>query len=327
MTSAATRPAPTHAPVPVHGRRATYLLLGALALIWGGHWAVTKVGLHYVPPFTYSTIRVVIGLAALLAILAARGRVVRPGREDLPVVLAVGLGQMAATMALISLALQFVPAGRSAILQYTMPLWAAAIQLAVYRTRLTGREVAGLLLGIAGVGVLLNPATIDWRSPEIVLGSGMLLLGAVIWAATTILLRRHAWRSPPLELIPWELLVALVPLTVMTLIFERGRAIEPDLVVVPIVAFSGLLATAFAYYASQSITRSLSPMGTTVSFLAVPVVGLASGAIALGEPLSVLDIVGFATVAAGIACVSSRAAPSPEIADASPWTSPEPEAG
>jgi drug/metabolite transporter (DMT)-like permease len=139
----------------------------------------------------------------------------------------------------------------------------------------------------------------------------MLMGGAVIWAATTIVLRRHRWRSPPLELIPWQLLVALVPVSILLVVFDRGRAIVADPAVIPILAFSGLLATAFAFYASQSITRSLSPMGTTVSFLAVPVVGLASGAIWLREPLGVLDLAGFAMVAAGIAFVTLRASPAP----------------
>jgi drug/metabolite transporter (DMT)-like permease len=76
------------------------------------------------------------------------------------------------------------------------------------------------------------------------------------------------------------------------------------------VIYSGPIATAFAYWLSQSISRSLSPLATTMGFLAVPVVGLASSWVMLGEPLTLLDLAGAATTFVGIVVVStySRAA-------------------
>ena len=200
------------------GRVRPYLLLICLALVWGVHWPVAKIGLRDLPPFTYGALRVATGLAVIVGVLVARRRLTLPDRRDVPVVLSVGLGQMAAGIALMNLALPLVSAGRSSILVYTMPLWVGLFQLPALRAGGAGRQVGGLLIGVAGVGLLLNPQSIDWQSPGQLLGSAALLVSAVLWAATTIHLRHHDWHGTPLDLMPWQLLVALVPLVIVALV-------------------------------------------------------------------------------------------------------------
>jgi drug/metabolite transporter (DMT)-like permease len=311
--------------MPTRGAGARpYLLLVCLALVWGVHWPVAKIGLRDLPPFTYGTLRVATGLAVIMVVLALRRGIRLPSRHDLPVVVSVGLGQMAAGIALMNLALPLVAAGRSAILVYTMPLWVALIQLPALRAGGAARQVAGLFVGLAGIIVLLNPGAIDWESPGELLGSAGLLLSAVLWAATTIHLRHHQWRNTPLDLMPWQLLVALVPLVLAALVLDAGRPIHWEPVAVAAVLFSGPLATALAFWLSQSISRSLSPLATTMGFLAVPVVGLAASSVMLGEPLTVLDLAGALTTFLGIVLVSisSNSATRARIAIADPVSGP-----
>jgi drug/metabolite transporter (DMT)-like permease len=301
-----------------------FLLLVCLALVWGVHWPVAKIGLRDLPPFTYGTLRVATGLAVILVVLAARRGIRLPSRHDLPVVVSVGIGQMAAGIVLMNLALPLVSAGRSAILVYTMPLWVAVIQLPALRAGGgAGRQVAGLLVGLTGIIVLLNPGSIDWESPGELLGSAGLLLSAVLWAVTTIHLRHHQWKSSPLDLMPWQLIVALVPLALAALVLDAGRPIHWEPTAVAAVLFSGPLATALAFWLSQSISRSLSPLATTMGFLAVPVVGLAASSVMLGEPLTVLDLAGALTTFFGIVLVSI----SSDGATRAPTTSTDPVAG
>jgi drug/metabolite transporter (DMT)-like permease len=280
------------------------LLLALLALIWGAHWPLAKIGLRDVPPFTYGALRVATGLALMAGLAFARGELRRPDRRDLPVVLSVGLGQMAGGIVLMNLALPLISAGRSSLLVYTMPLWVVVIQLAVFRARAGGRTLAGLATGLVGMVLLLNPQAIDWGSSGELLGSAALLLSAVIWAATTIHIRRHGWHGRPIDLEPWQLLVALVPLAVAALILDSGRSASWNPTSIAIVLYSGLLATGLAFLLSQSISRSLSPLAATMGFLAVPVVGLVSSWIILGEPLTLLDAAGAVTTFAGILIVS-----------------------
>src|SRR5450759_5415228 len=136
-------------------RRGAAILLVLLALVWGLHWVVTKVGLRDMPPFTYGTLRVAGGLATLVVLLAVRGQLRLPARSDLPIVGSVCFGQVATSVALMNLALQVVPAGRSSVLVFTMPLWVAVIMAAVLRVRLARREVLALAVGIVGIALLL----------------------------------------------------------------------------------------------------------------------------------------------------------------------------
>ncbi len=254
-------------------------LLVALAVVWGVHWVVAKKGLDYMPPFTYAALRVAAGLATVLVIVGARGRLARPPRHDLPILLSVALGQVAAGTVLMNVALQVVPAGRSAILVYTMPIWVVVLQALAFRVRPAGLELAGLVLGLVGIVALVDPVGVDWGAPGEAAGAALLLLSAVIWGATSIHVRRHRWTSSPLALQPWQLLVAVVPLAALAILMEPGAQVRWEPATILVLLYSGPLATAFAFWASQSITRSLGPLAATVGFLGVPVVGLASGAI------------------------------------------------
>ncbi len=287
------------------GRVGPYLLLICLGLAWGIHWPVAKIGLRDLPPFTYAALRVATGLAVIAGMLAARRGLSLPDRRDFPVILSVGLGQMAFGIAAMNLALPLVAAGRSSILVYTMPLWVALFQLPLLRAAGSGRQIAGLLAGLAGIGLLLNPQSIDWQSQGQLLGSAVLLVSAALWAATTIHLRHHSWHGTPFSLMPWQLLVAVVPLAVFALAFDAGRPIHWEPTSIAAVLYSGPIATALAFWLSQSISRSLSSLAATMGFLTVPIVGLASSWVMLGEPLTALDLAGAVTTFVGIVVVSA----------------------
>lgn len=332
-TNPDTRPAaagsgPSSAPRPaaaVHSRTAALVLLVLLSGVWGFHWVVVKIGLQYMPPFTYAALRIAAGLGTLVAIMAAQRRVHVPSRRDLPIVLSVGLAQIAAGVLIMNLALQVVPAGRSSVLVYTMPLWVAVLMALLFGVRPSRTELAGLGLGIAGIALLLNPSAIDWGAPGELLGTLALVFNAILWAAVTIHIRRHHWTASPLDLQPWQLLVALVPCVLFALVFEAGRAVRWEPSTVLVLLFSGPLATAFATWASQSITRSLGPLASATGFLAVPVVGLLSGAIVLQEQLGIVDLVGFGMVLAGIAAASLLPRPAARGAEADAKTAADPD--
>jgi len=93
-------------------------------------------------------------------------------------------------------------------------------------------------------------------------------------------------------------------MAVAAFLLEPGAEVNWQPITVLVLLYSGPLATAFATWASQSITRSMGPQASATGFLAVPVVGLISGAIILGEKLGPVDILGFGTVLAGVAVTS-----------------------
>ena len=241
----------------VHSHAAAVVLLALVSLVWGVHWVVVKIGLDYMPPLTYAALRVGSGLVTVVALLAWQRRLRLPPRADVPIVLSLGLGQIAVGVLIMNIALQVVPAGRSSVLVYTMPLWVGVLLAIFFHVRPRRNEILGLVLGIGGLLLLLNPAVLDWSVPGELAGTLALLVNAVIWAAVTIHIRRHRWTSTPLDLLPWQLLAAFVPILAMALVLESGAAVDWQLVTVLVLLYSGPLATVFANWGSQSITAGL----------------------------------------------------------------------
>jgi drug/metabolite transporter (DMT)-like permease len=212
-----------------------------------------------------------------------------------------------------------VEAGRAAILAYTLPLWVVPIMAAVAHVQPSRAQLTGLALGLVGLAMLLNPLAIDWTSTSVLVGVALLLVGAVSGSAALVHVRLHRWQGTPFDVQIWQLLVALAPVLVVALVVEGGQwvSVDWDLGVLVVVLYSGALATAFAYWASQSVVRVLGPTTTSIGYLAVPVAGIISGMVLLGEHLTPLDLAGLVVTSAGVVVVllaeratsSSRAVP------------------
>jgi drug/metabolite transporter (DMT)-like permease len=206
---------------------------------------------------------------------------------------------------MMNLALPHIPAGRSSILAYTIPLWVVPVMFVAARVLPTRAQTAGLALGLVGLVFLLNPAAIDWGSQGALLGSLLLVVGAIGGAVALVHVRRHPWTGTPFDTQIWQLLVALLPILLLMLILERDElgTIEWNLPTALAVLYSGPLATAFAFWASQMIVRTLGPLTTGIGYLGAPLVGVIAGVIVLDEALTLLDLAGVLITGLGIVVV------------------------
>jgi len=282
-----------------------WLLLVVLVVVWGSHWVVVKVGLETIPPFTYGVLRLAGGIATLAVLMAATGRLKPPIRGDLPIIFSYGLLAVALLIIVMNLALPHIPAGRSAILAYTTPLWIVPIMAVAARVLPARAEAVGLVLGLIGLVLLLNPSAIDWGSQGALMGSLLLVAGAGFSALALVHVRMHKWTGTPFDAQIWQLLVALVPMALVMLLLERDQLgdIEWGTPAMLAILYSGPLATAFAFWASQVIVKSLGPLTAGIGYLGAPVVGVIVGIIVLGEAITMLDLAGVLVTIAGIVVV------------------------
>jgi len=287
-------------------RRRAIVLMGCMVLIWGGNWPVNKFILTHISPLWFACLRMGLGAITLFLVQAFRPDGIRlPARADLPIVLSVGLVQMAAMLALINLGLLYVPAGRSAILCYTTPLWVVPGAILVLGERLRPAKLLALLLGLAGVAFMFNPVGFDWTDRSAVIGNLYLLAAAALWAATTVHVRAHRWRGTPLELAPWQLVVGLIPMAVLARWVEGPfPEFQLSFDTVMLAFYSGPVITAFPFWAFVTIARALPALTTSLTLLLVPVVGLLSSALFLSEPLTATSVVGLLLIVGAVAAVS-----------------------
>ena len=291
----------------VHPRVALALLC-AVIVVWGVNWPIMKLALDYIPPLTFAVARLVLGGLCLTAVLIARRSFRVPGRQDLPIVFSIGIFQLAAFLGFVHLGLLQVEAGRAVILCYTTLIWVTPLAILFLGERLTGLKTLGLLCGLGGIFALFNPAGFDWSDRSVLWGNGFLIAGALAWAICILHVRVHPFRLSPLQLAPWQMLVATPPLAILAAVWEADATIAWSAPLGAALAFNGALATGFALWAWLTVTRALPAITSSIGSLGVPVVGLASSALFLGESITIATGVGFILVLAGLAMISIETA-------------------
>jgi drug/metabolite transporter (DMT)-like permease len=280
--------------------RSSLLLLSVAIATWGLNWTVTKTLVHSVSPLWTTAIRAAIATAVLFVILLARRHLILPRRGDVPVILSVALLHMGAFSAFVAFGIQFVPVGRSIVLGYSTPLWVAPAAWLFLSEPLTRSRVAGVGLGLAGLATMFNPLAFDWSDRNALIGNGLILLAAVCWAANILYVRAHNWISSPFQLVFWQALLATSVLSALALSVDG----IPRIVWSPALGGTFLFAgcgTALAHWAMGMVNRSLPAVTTSLGLLATPVVGVATSAICLGEPIGISLILAMAMILGGIA--------------------------
>lgn len=282
------------------------VLLGFAILIWGINWPVMKTGLSHIGPYWFSTTRFALGGLCLFIIQIAMGKLRLPTRRDLPLVFSVGLLQMLTFTVLGSIAMTEIPAGRSAVLAYTTPLWVTPITILFFRERLTRNQAIGIALGVFGVVALFNPFTLDWSNTVQLKANLMLLTASFVWALCIIHLRYYKGDSSAYQLAPWQMLTATVPLIIISYIAEGPYNGDGSTSFWHTILYVGPLATAFCFCAVNAASMWLSSTNMATAMLGVPVVGLLSAVLFLGEQLTIGLTVGVIAIVGGIFIVSLK---------------------
>lgn len=270
-------------------------------VIWGANWPIMKAGLSHVTPLWFSALRFALGGFCLFAWQAITRRLRLPTRRDLPLLLSVGLLQMLAFTSLGSIAMMHIPAGRSAVLAYTTPLWVTPAAMLVFHERVSGRQWVGTLLGLGGVAIMFNPLELDWHDTMLLKANAMLLAASLCWAICILHLRHYRGDSTPYQLAPWQMLLATMLLAALARSFEGPYTGDGSTALWHTALFVGPLATAFCFCAVNAASTWLSSASMATAMLAVPVVGLLASILCLGERLSAGLALGVTGVIAGIA--------------------------
>ncbi len=260
-------------------RQWTVLVL--LTIVWGINWPIMKLGVTGFPPLTFRTLCMWLGTPVLGVALLAMRVPLRIEREHWPELLVLAVFNMFIWHGLIIIAVQSLSSGRAAILGYTMPMFSAVLGALFFGNRLAGRAWAGV--GAATLGVVL----LLWH--EITNLSGrplgvLLALGAAsTWALGTQLLRRTKMPVPTLAISFWMTVLTTVVMTVLAVVFEQDRWVAPSSTTWGSILFNAVLVFGFAQTAWFYLARSLPPVASTLSVMLIPVVGVFSGALWLGE--------------------------------------------
>ncbi|HEX4882628.1 MAG TPA: DMT family transporter [Casimicrobiaceae bacterium] len=260
------------------------LPVAVLAVVWGANWPILKLGVTEMAPLTFRAYTLPFAGLGLLAIAKASGESIRVPRALWPLVLLLALFNITGWNGLILFGVQQMPAGRSAILAYTMPVWATLVSLLVLHEPIGRRKGVGLALGMAGMLLLLGEdlANIERRP----FAAMMILAAAFTWACGTVLLRKHKPPIPQNALTGWMMIVGWVPLVIAAPLFDpRWMSQIPSLSGTAwfAIVYNVFMAGTIAHWAWFTIARTLPVAVSSLSSLPVPVVGVFAGMLVLGE--------------------------------------------
>ncbi|MBL8145080.1 MAG: EamA family transporter [Anaerolineae bacterium] len=286
-----------------------------LGLIWGSSFLLIRIGVESVSPFQLVFIRVLIGAVGLALVLFARGRWLPMNRGGLMALFILGMINVTIPFALITWGEQTVESGVASVLNSTAALFTLIISAFIFRQEaFTGRKLAGLLVGFAGVVVL---ASRNWQGGEMqtgsLLGQLAILLAALFYAFGGSYAYRLTVRwGDPLMVAAGSMIVAAVSSGLLMVLAPAfgGKAMTP-LNEIPADAMLsllglGILNTFIAYMIYYWIIHHLGASRASMVTYVAPVVGLTLGALVLGETMDARLIGGAAMILSGIAIVTLK---------------------
>jgi drug/metabolite transporter (DMT)-like permease len=276
-------------------------ILVVLTLVWGVNWPVMKLGVNAYPALSFRALSIALGLPFLALVLLAMKVPFSVPRKDWGHLLVLSATNMFVWHVCIILAVRTLSSGRAAILGYTMPIFSAVIGALLFSNALSRRAWAGVGAAALGVALLLWHEFTQLAGRPV--GVGLALLAAAVWALGTQLLRRTRIERPTLTISFWMTALTAVVMTIVATLFERDQWHWPNAQAWGAIWFNAILIFVFAHAAWFWLARMLPPVASTLSVMLIPVVGVFSGALWLGEALHWQDWAAVVLMTAAIASV------------------------
>jgi drug/metabolite transporter (DMT)-like permease len=276
-----------------------FVLLAAVTLGWGFAWPFIKIVLGELPPLTFRGICLLLGGGGVLLLARLSGQSLRVPAGCWSRLAALSACNIVGWNVFVVYGVARLSSGRAALLGYTMPLWSTMLAVWLLDERLTSRRVLSLLLGMGGVAVLLGTDVASMALD----GVALMLAAAVSWALGVVLLKRFALPIPTGALTGWIMVMGGVPIGAFAVALERDRWHSlSDLALIGL-AYSVFIAFMFCYWAWNRLVLMVPVPVSSLSTLATPVIGVLSGMLLLGEPLTWHEVAATAFILAAIALV------------------------
>jgi drug/metabolite transporter (DMT)-like permease len=290
----------------VRERRLTEFAVLAVMVVWAGNFIVVKDAITVLPPVAFTFLRYGLASLALLGLLRWTDGAIRlPRPETLRILLLGGLG-FGIYQILWTVGLQTTSAGDSSLIIAATPVFTAVIAVLIGADTLSPVKGFGIGLSFLGV-VLVIAAGVGLELTGSPIGYALTLAAAICWATYTAVGARVLRRHSPLVLTTWATIggtMVLAPIGIGQLIApgamgpEQAEAL-PQIVLA--VAYSGLLAAAFANVIVFNGVRLLGPTRVTAMQSLTPALAVVLAFVFLGEPIRAGQVVGGVIIVTGVA--------------------------
>lgn len=280
------------------------LLFAFIVLTTSFAWPINKIGIEYLSPLWYTTIRMLIGTITMTLLVILLGEFTLPSKKDFPLIAVIGLLQISFYILLANLGLSHLPAGRASLFAYTTPLWIMPAATLLFGEINSPLKWLGFSLGISGLIILLSPWQMDWSDKNIIFGTAMLLLASLSWAISMLCVRYMEWRKSPLQLMPWQLFLGTIPVVILAWLKEPLINVHFNTPLVLSLFYTGFLVTGLSYWSSVVLNKTLPTTLLSLGFLLVPVFSLLISSMYLHETINLATASAMGMILLGLGCVA-----------------------
>jgi drug/metabolite transporter (DMT)-like permease len=269
-------------------------------ICWGLNWPVTKYVLGQWPPLSARGLTGVVGALALAIYAVARGVSLHVPRDQWVRVGVSAALNVSLWMAVMGLALVYLPASEATVIAYTMPVWTALLAWPLLGERMTFVRIAALVTAFAGLVLLLGGNEMSASLAKLP-GVALALLGAVGFALGTIFLKKWPIQLPGATSAAWQIGIGCLPVALAGLVFERPDVAALDAGGWAAMAYMTFVQFCIAYVAWFAALERLPASVAAIATMLVPVIGVTVSAAALGEPLGPAKVAALMLTITGVA--------------------------
>lgn len=284
-------------------------MLLALATVWGGSFFFNEVALRELPVFTVVVGRVALAAIVLLAVLRLRAERLPRGGRIWAAFACMGLMNNALPFSLIVWGQQHIASGVASILNAATPLFTVLLAHVLTRDeRMTGGKIAGVLIGFAGVAVMIGAGALRDLGVHVA-AQVMCLAAAMSYALAGIYGRRfRAMGVSAMGTATGQLIASSLILLPLMLIIDRPWTLPaPGLAATGALIGLATLSTALAYTLYFRILATAGATNLLLATFLIPASAILLGTLVLGEVLLLRHMLGMALIGAGLAAIDGRA--------------------
>jgi drug/metabolite transporter (DMT)-like permease len=278
-----------------------------LCLIWGSTWLFIKLGLEDLPPLTFAGIRFVVACLILFSIIAARRLRLPRTRKDWTLLAVTGVLSFSLNYGLLFWGEQYISSGLAALLQATIPAFGLVIaHLYLPAERLTLARIAGVVLGVAGVGIVFSNQ-LEVAGPKALAGSVALVLSSLFVAYSNVLVKARGKHLDPAILAAGQMFFGLIPLLLIGIPLE-GNPVYFHWTGMALVAllYLAMVGSVIAFLLYYWLVHNMDVTKSMLIALVTPVVAVILGMLVLHEELHWRTLAGGAMIMAGIGLIVAQ---------------------
>lgn len=284
------------------GNSLAYISLIFICIIWGTTYLALRIGVMHYPPFLFAGIRQVISGSVIMLVAYLLSRKIDISRANILRQMFAGFLMITLGNGLVTWAEIYVPSGVAALLCSLMPVCAVFINLASGKKEtLNFQIIAGLILGLGGVGLIFKDNISDLTNSSYIYGIAAIMVATFSWAYGSIINKNNGKLLNPIFNSGLQLLAGGAFLLIMSPFFDdfdHFKFYDPEglLSMAYLIVFGSILAyTAYVY------TLHKLPVGLVTIYAYInPLVAVILGYFILHEKLTSYTFLAFVTIIVGV---------------------------